>query len=149
MPKTRSFLSSPPLPPSLPPLPLSPTSSMTFRPGSKAVTAGVLKRGDTEHKVKVSPEPLSEIDRVGQPGSNSTNPCDSGPLVGLFIISRQHTRAWNIGLLRHWVLAAGGRNRERGDTGGMPMSVPSPPGDFIRCSGTTLPCKASLSRPRV
>lgn len=88
---------------------------MTFRPGSKAVTAGALKRGDTEHKVKVSPEPLSEIDRVGQPGSNSTNPCDSGPLVGLFIISRQHTRAWNIGLLRHWVLAAGGRNRERGD----------------------------------
>ena len=105
----RLGLSSAP-PPSLLP-PFSPTSSMTFRPGSKAGTAGALKRGDTEHKVKVSPEPLSEIDRVGQPGSNSTNPCDSGSLVGLFIISRQHTRAWNIGLPRHWVLAAGGKKQ--------------------------------------
>lgn len=50
---------------------------------------------------------MNEIDRVGQLGSNSANLYDSGPLVGLFIISRQHTQAWNITLLRRWVLAAG------------------------------------------
>lgn len=49
---------------------------MTFRPGSKTATAGALKHGDTEHKVKVSPQPLSETDRVGRLGSNSANHCD-------------------------------------------------------------------------
>lgn len=47
------------------------------------------------------------MDIVGQLSSNLTNLCDSDPLVGLFIISRQHTQAWNIALLRQWVLAAG------------------------------------------
>lgn len=53
--------------------------------------------------------PTFEQDRqtIRQLGSNSANLYDSGPVVGLFIISRQHTWAWNIGLLRHWALAAG------------------------------------------
>lgn len=114
MPETWSLLSLPP----------SSSSPMTFRPGSQAETAGAgFKTRQHCTSSKGFTQPLRETDRVGGWGLNSVNLCESGPVVELFIISRQHTWAWNIGLQRHWVLATGrkqGLRRCRGNANESP-----------------------------
>lgn len=124
-------------------------SSLGAEPQSRALRRGV----DTEHKTKGWAQPVNVTDRAGQPGCNSAHLHDAG----LFIISRQHTQAWNIAAPSHWVLPAGkkqGAWRRRRNANERPLLRPR---DCVWCSSSTpalfrvflLPLSLSDTEPHV
>lgn len=88
-----------------PPIPISHQLSNTQTAAARRGRPS--KRGHGEHKSKGLAQPLNETVGAGRRGCVSAHLCGSGLCGRLFIISRQHTRAWNIAPPSHRVLPAG------------------------------------------
>lgn len=88
-----------------PPIPISHQLSNTQTAAARRGRPS--KRGHGEHKSKGLAQPLNETVGAGRRGCVSAHLCGSGLRGRLFIISRQHTRAWNIAPPSHRVLPAG------------------------------------------